>query len=357
MIAEIVVTPNLHESADRPKGPGRAGLPSTRSQRQPGHDSRSSTGPRGRHEVNRSLRSRPDGSFTLVQFTDTHFEDGCVADQRTQALMERVLDLERPDLVVLTGDVIGGSGAKDPPFAWWMAAEPMVARGLPWAAIFGNHDEECGLPRRKLLAIQQAIPGCLTIPGPARVSGVGNYLVRIAPRKGAGTRFVLCFVDTNSYAETDIGGHGWVREDQIRWFRQTLGRLSTPCAPDPPPALVFIHIPLPEYDEVWRLGLCQGEKREPVCCPRINTGLFATLHLAGNVRGVFAGHDHLNDYEGRLHGIRLCYGRATGYNTYGEEDFRHGARIIRLQEGEPDFTTWIRLDDGTRVDYPSPSGG
>lgn len=305
--------------------------------------------------MNRSLRFRPDGSFTLVQFTDTHFEDGCEADQRTQALMGQVLDRERPDLVILTGDVIGGAGAKVPRLAWEMAAAPMVARGLPWASIFGNHDDECGLPRRGLLAIQQAIPGCLTVPGPVRVSGLGNYLLRIRGAKGSRTGFVLCCLDTNSYAETDIGGHGWVREDQIRWLRQALGRLSTPTEPDPPPVLVFIHIPLPEYDEVWRLGLCQGEKREAVCCPRINTGLFASLHLAGNVLGVFAGHDHLNDYEGSLHGIRLCYGRATGYNTYGEEDFRHGARLIRLREGEADFTTWIRLDDGSRLDYPPSS--
>lgn len=304
--------------------------------------------------MTRPLRFREDGSFTLVQFTDTHFEDGCEADQRTQALMSLVLDLEQPDLVLLTGDVIGGSGARDPRVAWQMAAAPLVERGLPWAAIFGNHDDECGVPRPQLLAIQQGIPGCLTLPGPKRVSGLGNFLLRILQAKGPQTGFVLCCLDTNSYAESDIGGHGWVREDQIRWFRQTLGRLGTPAAPDPPPVLVFIHIPLPEYDEIWRLGLCQGEKNEDVCCPRINTGLFAAMHLAGNVKGVFAGHDHLNDYEGSLYGIRLCYGRATGYNCYGEPDFRHGARVIRLIEGRPDFTTWIRLDDGIRIDYPPP---
>lgn len=306
--------------------------------------------------MSRSLRFRTDGTLTLVQFTDTHFEDGCAADQRTQALMGQVLDLEQPDLVLLTGDVLGGQGVQDPRAAWQMAAAPMVARSLPWAAIFGNHDDECGLSRQALLAIQQGIPGCLTRPGPVRVSGLGNFLLRIRQAKGPRTGYVLCCLDTNNYAETPIGGHGWVREDQIRWFRQAMGRLGPPSAPVSPPVLVFIHIPLPEYEEVWRLGRCQGEKREAVCCPRINTGLFAAMHLAGRVRGVFAGHDHLNDYEGSLHGIRLCYGRASGYNTYGEEDFRHGARIIRLQEGEADFTTWIRLDDGSRVDYSPPSG-
>ena len=68
---------------------------------------------------------------------------------------------------------------------------------------------------------------------------------------------------------------------------------------------------------------------------------------------MFAGHDHLNDYEGTLHAIRLCYGRATGFNNYGREEFLHGARVIRLDEAAPDFTTWLRLDDGSRIDRPA----
>ena len=48
--------------------------------------------------------------------------------------------------------------------------------------------------------------------------------------------------------------------------------------------------------------------------------------------GTFVGHDHVNDYQGDLHGIRLCYGRGSGFNTYGRAGFLHGARVIRLRE-------------------------
>ncbi len=37
--------------------------------------------------------------------------------------------------------------------------------------------------------------------------------------------------------------------------------------------------------------------------------------------GTFVGHDHVNDFVGDLYGIRLCYGRATGFNTYGRQGF------------------------------------
>ena len=67
----------------------------------------------------------------------------------------------------------------------------------------------------------------------------------------------------------------------------------------------------------------------------------------GDVVGTFVGHDHINDYWGELFGIRLCYGRASGYNTYGKEGFNHGARVIRLTKGERQFESWLRLDDGS----------
>ena len=303
----------------------------------------------------RALRFRQDGSFTIVQFTDTHFANGCEADIQTAGLMTRVLDLEQPDLVVFTGDVIGGQGENDPLLAWPMAATPMRDRGVPWCAVFGNHDDECGLPRSRLMDLQRSLPGCLTLPGPARVSGLGNFLLRIQSASNRGAAAMLCCLDSNGYAESDVGGYGWVRADQIRWFSQSMQRLARSAGTVQIPALVFLHIAIPEYNEVWQHGGCLGEKLEEVCCPRINTGLFAAMHLAGNVRGVFVGHDHLNDYEGRLHGIRLCYGRATGYNAYGRDGFGRGARLIRLQEGRPDFTTWLRLDDGSRIDRPAPT--
>lgn len=304
--------------------------------------------------MNHSLRFRPDGTFTIVQFTDTHFENGDAKDVQTSTLMSQVLDWEQPDLVLFTGDVLGGEKTRDPKAAWCMATVPLVARGLPWAAVFGNHDDESGASRRQLLAMQQQIPGCLTRPGPSQVSGVANFLLHIRGSRKRHAAATLCCLDSNSYAETAIGGYGWVREDQIRWCRRNVQRLPSNSTGHLAPVLVFLHIPLPEFNELWLQGHCLGEKNEAVCCPRINTGLFATLHLAGNVRGVFAGHDHLNDYDGRLHGMSLCYGRATGYNTYGREDFLHGARVIRLHEGEPDFTTWLRLEDGSRIDRPVP---
>ncbi len=188
---------------------------------------------------------------------------------------------------------------------------------------------------------------------------MGNFVRLIASSKdGNAATAVLYFFDSGSYAPSastsGIGGYGWITFEQIDWYRRVARDLvrsrQAEIAPSVAcPALAFFHIPLPEYNEVWDQHLCGGVKQEPVCCPRINTGLFAAFYEAGDVRGVFVGHDHVNDFEGNLHGIRLCYGRASGYNTYGKEGFPRGARLIRLREGEQTFTTWLRLDNGSVV--------
>ena len=56
----------------------------------------------------RELKFRPDGTFKLVQFTDLHFGESDHKDHKNQELMRKVLELEKPDIVVATGDVISG---------------------------------------------------------------------------------------------------------------------------------------------------------------------------------------------------------------------------------------------------------
>jgi predicted MPP superfamily phosphohydrolase len=44
----------------------------------------------------------------MVQFTDLHFGETDEDDANNQRLMGEILDSEKPDLVVMTGDLISG---------------------------------------------------------------------------------------------------------------------------------------------------------------------------------------------------------------------------------------------------------
>lgn len=299
--------------------------------------------------ASRPLRFRPDHTFKIVQFTDTHVQNGEGPDRQTADLIRSVLDAEQPDLVIFTGDVIDGKHCVDPADSWLRAVMPVASRGIPWAAVFGNHDDEGLLDRYDLMHGQRAMPGCLAHMGPSELSGVGNYVL---PLWGAETNQAVAHLyclDSNAYSETGLGKYGWIKRDQIDWYVKTSQELTHANRGQPLPALAFFHIPLPEYDDVWDYGTCYGVKYEPVCSPVVNTGMFAAMHEMGDVMGVFVGHDHVNDFIGDLHGIRLAYGRASGYNTYGREGMARGARVIQLVEGEHDFTTWLRLEGGEQV--------
>lgn len=62
--------------------------------------------------------------------------------------------------------------------------------------------------------------------------------------------------------------------------------------------LLLFHIPLPEYNEAARSenAILRGTRMEEACAPKLNTGMFAAMKEAGDVMGMFVGHDHDNDY-------------------------------------------------------------
>ncbi len=88
-----------------------------------------------------------------------------------------------------------------------------------------------------------------------------------------------------------------------------------------------------------------GTRKERVCAPALNSGLFAAMKECGDVRATFVGHDHSNDYAVLWHGILLAYGRYSGGNTV-YNDLPNGARLIELHEDGQRFDTWVRLADG-----------
>lgn len=291
------------------------------------------------------LRFREDGTFTIVQFTDLHIggDKDNEADLRTLALVRAVLAAENPDLIVYTGDLISSYGVSDPSASFHRAIAPAVESGLPWTHVFGNHDAEENVTREELMAIALAHNTCYSQAGPGDLSGVGNYMLTIQSVESENPAAVLYFLDSGAMAPESVGGYAWIAAEQVHWYKQQSLALRERSGAIRP-ALAFFHIPLPEYNDVWKLGKVSGIKHEEVCCPKLNSGLFAAMVEMGDVMGTFVGHDHDNDYCGTLHDIRLCFGRVTGYNTYGS--LPRGARVIRLQEGRHSFDTWQRLEDG-----------
>lgn len=299
----------------------------------------------------KTLRFNQEGTFTIVQFTDTHWSSGGELDLRTQSLMEEVIRSESPDLVVFTGDIIYSDYCENPKLAFLQAVSCAEKAEVPWAAVFGNHDTEKGVTRQELMELQQTCKFSLSEAGPEHIAGIGNYVIEVQGSQD-NPAAALYFLDSGSYAPAPLDGYDWIRGSQIDWYVQNSQRLSADHGA-PLPSLAFFHIPLPEYIEVWNEQICHGVKYEDIVPPKINSGFGAAMLEQGDMIGTFVGHDHINDFYGDWHGILLCYGRSTGFNTYGKSGFSRGARIIRLREGAREFETWIRLE-GDKVQLEQP---
>lgn len=122
-----------------------------------------------------TLKFGDDKKFKIVQFTDVHWIADSLASEEAGERMNEVLDAEKPDLVIYTGDVIFAPPADK---AMRRALEPVIKRGIPFAVTFGNHDDEQDMDRKELYEFIKNMPGNLTstVEG---ISGVTNFILPV----------------------------------------------------------------------------------------------------------------------------------------------------------------------------------
>lgn len=286
-----------------------------------------------------SLNFDSNENFKIVQFTDTHITEKIETSQPVLEMIRNISYSEKPNLVVFTGDIILQNNANE---KWDSINNILSKMNIPWIVVYGNHEEDYETKRPQLTQLLMQYPLCLNSKT-KNVEGESNFVLRILDNKKQ-TAALIYSIDTHSYSKVkDIKGYGWVQFSQLNWYRQQSAYYTKKNKQVPLPALAFLHIPLPEYREMADAKNAKliGTKNEKVASGALNSGLFAQLIAAGDVMGVFCGHDHNNDYIGEYQGIALGYGR-FGLTTpcwYG--NMNAGARVIVLKQGKRSFDTWI----------------
>jgi len=174
---------------------------------------------------------------------------------------------------------------------------------------------------------------------------------------GAETDTVMAhifFFDTMDDDCLGVKGWGCLYPDAVQWYSNTVKALEKKHGRRLP-SIGFYHIPLDEMMNLYDNFETRGNKTEQICCSSVNTGLFGALVEAGSMQFISCGHDHNNDFVGKLDNVTLAYGRKTGFGGYGPPTgWLRGSRVLELHlnttSGELNFDTWIRQQDGSRMD-------
>ena len=131
--------------------------------------------------------------------------------------MNSILDYEKPNMVVLNGDLITCDDLTKEnaiPLIDQIAA-PLVARNLPFAATFGNHDMSKTCSTREMSEHmwnnykgdkgQRLSFTTSSVPGPSNKVGTSNYFVPVYSSDGSRLALVLYFFDSKGGPEFDTG--------------------------------------------------------------------------------------------------------------------------------------------------------
>lgn len=288
----------------------------------------------------REFRYRPDGKFKILQLTDTHYVAGDKRSERALANVIEMLDTEKPDLVIHTGDIIFGNPAAR---SAREILQPIADRGIPFAVALGNHDSDFELTRNEMFEVIRAVPGNINTPAREGLYGCSNDVISLSSSKGVERVFYL--FDSGSYIDyRGEKGYDYIRHSQIGWYRNHSEAFTQANGGKPVPSIAFFHIPVREYnDGVRDTGRNMlGYFAEEPCSSKYNSGLVANFKELGDVEAIVCGHDHDDDFVLKFGDMFYIYGRYSGCDTVYNNIGPSGARIFEFTEGKEGFRTYIR---------------
>ncbi len=326
-----------------------------------------------------------DRELRVMHLTDIHIGGGYMSYTRDLKAINTVaamITAEKPDLVIVTGDIAypvpfqagtfnNKSGAQ-------VLASTLENLGVYWTITFGNHDSEfySYYNREKISKFYESddFKYCLYQPGPEDVDGKGNHVIEVKNTDGIITQsFVM--LDSHSYTEGDYFGIWWkydnIHQNQVDWYESEILRMNDeneatikalpkekqPAkALEPVKSLAFFHIPLVEFKDAWLeleanrfkdtesvkyIDGIIGETGKRVYCGVFEDNLFEKMVELGSTKAMFNGHDHYNNVTISKDDIIFSYGYCVDYLAYADADQQGSHRGCTMITVKPDTTFTI----------------
>lgn len=336
-----------------------------------------------------------DGEFKVLQLTDIHLGAGAFSfskDKKAINAVAAMITAEKPDLVVFTGDVVYPvpvqAGTGDNLKGSTAIAKLMEELGVYWTIVFGNHDTESysKYDRAAISAFYEKdeFEHCLFQSGPEDIDGFGNSIIKVKRTNGLVSQ-ALVMIDSQAYVPGSFLGLDWkydnIHQNQVDWYEEEIlalnqantTLLSTLLITNPDDfsvvkSLMFFHIPLKEmktaYDELvannyqnttdvkyWYGSI---HEKDPGIYPgEGEDNMFEKIVELGSTKGMFYGHDHVNNLSIEYQGVRMTYGKSIDYLAYAGIDklgMQRGCTVITI-DGNGN-STW-NAENYYQDKYPS----
>lgn len=308
------------------------------------------------NETDKKISFGEDGKLKILHITDTHLKHNHNFDP-TIWTVEKACDEEKPDIVMLTGDIVlNCESAEDTKRLINALMNIFDSRSIPVAVTFGNHDSEQGaMSREELMAYYNTFSCSVSVDDGEALSGCGTYNIPVLSSEGDKVKFNLWVFDSGDYDEE--GRYSCVQPDQVEWYKQVSDKLKAENDGEKVNSLVFQHIIVAEiydalqksdkwksyaYKHLYNEGehymfdpdrVNYGTLRETPCPGYANHGQFEAMTEKGDVLAMFTGHDHTNAFGVKYKGIDIVNSLSTRYIGLFHST-QCGYRVIEVDEND-----------------------
>ena len=299
------------------------------------------------------LKKEQERDFVILNLTDPQLHDrewesGQIKRDVLMRTVTELVERVKPDLITISGDISWAGENK----AYDAFADLMDSFQLPWAPVWGNHDNQGGPEFVESVARRyMAHKYCVYEKGDPAM-GNGNYVICIV-ENGRPIEGVILMDSHDTHIDED-GNNTFAKlsTEQIDWYRRQVQELKSHGCED---TLLILHIPIyayrqasasaysreidlkdPTYEmfqrkDCWNHGYEDiiGVQLENVASCTHEDGVLDEVIKLGSTKNIIAGHDHINNWMINYKGVRLIYGLKTGAGSYWHPRL-NGGTVFRV---------------------------
>lgn len=313
------------------------------------------------------LKFNSDGKFVILQVSDA--QDMHIPRRGMFKMLNKIYDSVNPDLIVLTGDNILGNHINDAPIGNWQNVKskkgtfkrmkkalgyllnPIEKRKIPFAFVYGNHDDRNCISKKEQAEIYGSYDFCVPYNTDNDLVDCDTYNVPIHSSSDDSIAYNIWLIDSAGADGENNQTFEYVKPEAIEWYKSKSKELYE-ISNKPIMSLMFQHIPVPQTrdlfiecdkDDKYSVPYKDGkyykldsEKASGYAFEYPETterdfGQLEAINECGDVCALVFGHDHTNCFTAEVNGVNIVQTPGASFRSYGNTVSR-GVRVFEIDE-------------------------